>query len=119
MVVVVEVAAVGRDPIERPAHPLLESFDFGHGRSRDGCKGNVTLRKVHQCSVGVIHVERTTGAAFFPLGAKHEVIDDVLASSVEEISESFLAARGIEDIILFDFDPRKLAVLRQLRRGRA
>jgi hypothetical protein len=74
---------------------------------------------MHKCALSVIHVEGTTGAALVPLRAKHEVIDDELASPVEEISESFLAARGIEDIILFDFDPRKLAVLRQLRRGRA
>jgi hypothetical protein len=41
----------------------------------------------------MIHVEGATGAAFVPLGAEHEVIDDELASAVEELGEGFLAIR--------------------------
>jgi hypothetical protein len=37
------------------------------------------------------------------------VIDDELASAVEEVGEGLLAIRGIEDIIFVDFDPGKLA----------
>ncbi len=39
------------------------------------------------------------------------MIDDELASPVEQVGEGFLAARRIEDIILLDFDPGKLAAL--------
>jgi len=33
------------------------------------------------------------------------VINDELAFAVEEIGESFLAAGGIENVVLFDLDP--------------
>jgi hypothetical protein len=39
------------------------------------------------------------------------VIDDKLVSAVKEIGESFPAIGGIEDIVFFDFDPRKPAAL--------
>jgi hypothetical protein len=66
---------------------------------------------MHKCAIGVIHVEGAAGAAFLPVRTKHEVIDDELASPVEQVGERFLAARRIEDIVLFDFDPGKLAAL--------
>jgi hypothetical protein len=37
------------------------------------------------------------------------VIDYELASAIEEVGESFLAPVCIENIVLFDFDPGKLA----------
>jgi len=37
------------------------------------------------------------------------VIDDELASAIEEVGETYLAARRIEDVILFNFHPGKLA----------
>jgi hypothetical protein len=40
------------------------------------------------------------------------VINDELALAVEEIGERFLAAGGIEDVVLFDFDPGEQAALR-------
>src|SRR5215467_15437295 len=105
MVVIVEITSVGRNPIKLPSQALLEGFDFGQGRSGNRRKGNVALRKMHQCSVRMIHVERAAGAGFFPLRAEHEVINDELAFAVEEIGESSLAAGGIENVVLFDLDP--------------
>jgi hypothetical protein len=57
----------------------------------------------------VIHVKGAAWAAFLPLRAEHEVVDDELASPFEQVGESFIAARRIEDIVLFDFNPGKLA----------
>src|SRR5258708_5022547 len=72
---------------------------------------------MYQCSVSVIHVERTAGAAFFPLRTEHEVIHDKLASAVEEVGKSFFAAGRIEHIVLFDFDPGELAAFGGIRVG--
>jgi len=37
------------------------------------------------------------------------VIDDELASATEQVGQSFLPGRRIEDVILFDLYPGKLA----------
>src|SRR6266849_5064251 len=37
---------------------------------------------------------------------KHEVIDDELAASLEQIEQSDFALRALEDIVLFDLDHR-------------
>jgi len=107
--VVIEVAVVRRDPIELPAQPLLECIDLRDRCAGHGGKGDVALREMHQGAVGVIHIEGAAGAAFLPLGAEHEVVDDELASAIEQVSESLLSGGRVEDVILFDFDPGKLA----------
>src|ERR1043166_1429055 len=53
--------------------------------------------------------KRTMGATFFPPWPEHEVIDDELALAGEQIAECCLAARPVENIFLFDFDPGQLA----------
>ena len=66
---------------------------------------------MHQCAVRVIHVERAARAPFLPVRTEHEVIDDQLAFAGEQLGKGFLAAGRIEDIVLFDFHPGKLAAL--------
>ena len=44
-------------------------------------------------------------AAFAPIGAEHEVIDDQLATAGEEIAERLLSRRRVEHVILLDLDP--------------
>jgi hypothetical protein len=66
---------------------------------------NVALRKMHECSVRMIHVEGAAGAGFFPFWTEHEVINDELALAVEEIRQCLLAAGRVENVVLFDFDP--------------
>jgi hypothetical protein len=46
-----------------------------------------------------------------PSRTEHEVIDDELALAAEQVGERLLAARSVENIILFDFFPRQLAAL--------
>jgi hypothetical protein len=60
---------------------------------------------MRQRSIGMVHHEGAAGAGFFPFRAEHEVVNDELAFAVEEIGERFLAAGGIENVVLFDFDP--------------
>jgi len=51
----------------------------------------------------------TARAAFAPIGAEHEMIDDQLAAAGEEIAESLLSRRRIEYVILLDLDPGECA----------
>src|SRR5439155_19083128 len=44
-------------------------------------------------------------AALAPVRAEHEMLDDQLAASLEQIGESFLTIRPVEDITLLDLDP--------------
>src|SRR5262249_3831865 len=50
-------------------------------------------------------------AAGFPFGAEHEVVDDELAATLEEVGERLPAARALEDVRLVDPDPRQRAPL--------
>ena len=61
------------------------------------------------CAVKVIGHERATGTTFLPIGPEHEVIDHQLTAAVEEIGQRFFAFGSVEDVILLDFQPRKLA----------
>src|ERR1700720_4735682 len=60
----------------------------------------------------MVGVERAADAALLPPGTEHEMLDDQLAASVEEVSERLLALRAIENIGLFDLDPGQFAPLR-------
>src|SRR5262249_43799058 len=59
----------------------------------------------------MIGQERATRATFYPSRAEHEMIDDQLAASVEEVGERFLAVRPLEDVLLVDLDPGQFAPL--------
>jgi len=76
-----------------PAHAPLEFFDLGERRARDHDEGHVALRKMDHPAVEMIGQERTARAAFFPVGAEHEVIDDQLALAAEQIGQRRSAHR--------------------------
>ena len=111
VVVVVEVGAVGRDPLELPAHALLEGLDLGERRARDDDERDVVRVEVRQHAVDAVAEERAADAAFAPAGAEHEVVDDQLAAAVEEVGERLAAVRAVEDILLLDSLPRQFAAL--------
>src|SRR5215469_13202396 len=60
-------------------------------------------------AVEVVGQERATLAAFLPARAEHKVIDDKLASPVEQIGECHFAAGTVENVLLFDSLPWQLA----------
>ena len=109
VVVEVEVAAVGGDPGEGPAHALFEGLDFGECAAGDGYVRDVVMLEVLACAVDMVGEEGAAGAAFFPSGAEHEVIDDELAASGKEIGEGYFTAGAVEDVGLGDFDPGERA----------
>src|SRR5712692_11617972 len=59
----------------------------------------------------MVRNERATWAAFHPLGTKHEVIHNQLASTAEKIAQRFLALRPIENVSLLNLLPRQFAAL--------
>jgi len=66
------------------------------------------------CAVDLIRQQRTAGAALHPVETKHEVIDDKLTASVEQLRECHRTVDAFEDIVLLDFDPGQCtALLRQ------
>src|SRR5207237_3577512 len=53
----------------------------------------------------MVNQEGAAGAACFPSGAEHEVIDDELATSLEEAGEGFWPLFRVENILFLDPDP--------------
>ena len=55
-----------------------------------------------------VREERTRLAALVPFWVEHEVVDDQLALSVEEIGQGLLAIRALEGVGLLDTLSRQL-----------
>ena len=60
----------------------------------------------------MIGPKRAMGATFLPVRPEHEMIDEELALAAEQIGECHLAGQPVENVLLFDFDPRQLATLK-------
>ena len=57
----------------------------------------------------VIGDERARLAALGPFGVEHEVVNDELASAVEEVRQRFLALGPVEDVLLFNPFPGQIS----------
>ena len=66
---------------------------------------DVALRQMDRRPVEVLAHQRTARAAFLPVRPEHEVVDDQLASSVEELCERLTAAGRFKYILLLHFHP--------------
>ena len=64
---------------------------------------------MHQRTLHLVHFERATDAAFGPVGAEHEMLDDELAASIEQVGERHRAVGAVEYVVLFYLDPRERA----------
>src|SRR5271165_4157679 len=111
LVVVVEIAVERRYPRKPPSHALLERLNLRNGRTRDDRKRRIALFQVYPCAVKVVCQERATRAALLPSRTEHEVIDNQLASSLEQLGQRYLARRSFEDVALLHLLPWKLAAL--------
>ncbi len=85
MEVSIEVRPQRRYPLERPTHPLAIRLDLVERGIRYGNQRRIAMCEVYVDAVVVIRPERTTGAAFFPVGPEHEVIDQQLFLAAEEV----------------------------------
>jgi hypothetical protein len=70
------------------------------------------MLKMPPRTVDLIREQRTAGASRLPFGTEHEVIDDKLTASVEQVAERHWAVDALEDIVLLDLDPGQRAPLR-------
>jgi len=87
----------------------FERGDLRERRMRHGDVRHVVMLQMRDDSRHMIRQERAADAALFPVRAEHEVVDDQLAASVEQIGECFCALRRVERIGLVDLHPRQFA----------
>src|SRR5579863_3248987 len=102
VIIVVEVAAVGRYPVEAPTHALFVRFDFSERCARDRDEGYIVMCDMLIGTIDMVGKERASQASRLPTGTEHEVINDQLAAPVEEIGERLLAIGRVEYILLLD-----------------
>src|SRR5262245_12611456 len=57
----------------------------------------------------VVHPEGAARARLVGVGLEHEVVDQQLASALEEVDQPDLAARALEGVVLGDLDHRQPA----------
>src|SRR5580692_7965892 len=109
--VIIEVDAERRHPGEEPAHPFFERGDLRPRRTRHCGKRNIMMLKVLTGPIDVIAQKRATATTLLPPRSEHEVIDDELAASLEQIRERHLPVRPFEEIGLVDLHPGQLTSL--------
>src|SRR5205807_3285518 len=108
----IEIRLERGNPFEPPTHALLERLNFRQRRAGNDGKSRVALSNVSVHAVEMVGPKRAMLATFLPPRPEHEVIDDELALSAEQVAEGHPACRTVENVFLFDFDPGQLATLK-------
>src|SRR4029077_13124867 len=67
------------------------------------------MREMPVGAIEMIRQVRTALATLLPAWAEHEMIDNQLAATVEEIGQRFFAIRSVENIRLADVSPWQFA----------
>src|SRR5262249_53402179 len=107
----VEVAARRRHPAEGPAHALPVGLELGKRAARDGHESRVARRQMHVDAVEIVGPERAAGATLVPVRTEHEVLNDELTASAEEVGERDRSLGRLEYVGLVDSLPRKRPAL--------
>src|SRR5262249_3956767 len=84
---------------------------LGQGRARHRDERHVAMLEVQASAVDMVGPERAAHAAFLPSRPEHEMLDDQLAASAEEVGERLLSVGSVEHVSLLDLHPRQLAPL--------
>jgi hypothetical protein len=106
VIVEIEIAAEGRDPLKLPAHAFLEGFDLVERSARNHRERGIAIGQVHGRTVEMIRHVRTAWAALLPAWTEHEVVHNELAAAIEKIGQRYLALARIEFIPLLYPFPR-------------
>ncbi len=102
--VVVEVAAVGGVPRERPPLARFVVLDLGDRRARDvDERGVADVEMLEESARHLVRSRGTARAPVVPLRVEHEVADDELAATVEEVEQGRSSVRTFEAVVLLDF----------------
>src|ERR1700730_8311703 len=94
-----------------PAHAFLVGLELARGRARDGDEADVAVIEMDDDAVEIVGPERTALAALVPTRVEHEMENDQLLASVEQLGQGLPAAAAVENIVLLDPLPRQLAAL--------
>src|SRR5205823_12551186 len=108
MEVVVEVAVERRCPGAPPTHPLLVRLELRERRPRHDVERHVVIREVDDGAVEPVRDRGAGRAACRVLRPEHEVVDEELRASLEEIGQGRRALVGVETVLLVDRDPGQL-----------
>src|SRR4029434_5893527 len=96
--VVVEVAAKRREPANAPSLFRLVRLEHGQRSPGHQHERRVALLEKRQIAQCVYPAGTARASVCVPRGVEHEVIDDQLAPTIEELLESLLAVRAVEGI---------------------
>ncbi len=111
----VEVATERGRPGKRPPHSPLVCLQLGQWRPRHRRQRDVVVGQVHDRAVEPVHdcrARRTTGLV---VGPEHEVVDEELRATSEEVRQRGAPLVGFEAILFVDADPRQLLPLPRQR----
>src|SRR6266700_7893365 len=103
----VEVAAERRRPGKRPVHPPLIRLQLAERRPRHRAKRDVVVRQVSYEAVEPVRNRRAGRTPRFVVGTEHEVVDEELRASSEEVCQRRAPLVGVESIFLVDPNPRQ------------
>src|SRR6202022_4167906 len=78
---------------ERPPHATLEGLELAQRRARDGDQDDVARGEVHDAALEIVGPERAALAPLLPVGREHEMVDNQLRASGEQVAERDLAVR--------------------------
>src|SRR5208283_1324787 len=101
-VVVVEIGASRRHPLETPAHALFELLEFGERGAGDSDEGYVAMFEMDGGAIEVIRPEGAVLASLLPFRREHEMVDGELAGSREQVGQRLLARGPVEHVRLGD-----------------
>src|SRR4029077_14687730 len=110
--IVVKIAVVGRNPREVPTHSLAKRFNFVDRGSRHSCIREIVIFEMRKQALDVVDFERAPDALARLAGPHHEVLDEELAATVEQLCERNLSGWSVKDVLLLDPDPRQRALFR-------
>src|SRR5581483_8342620 len=103
MEVVVEIAAIRGEPRDSPIHPGLEWLNLRQCRTGDEDQRGIARMEMGQMA-DIVDQERAERTALFPARIKHKMVDNQLAAPIEEVKQTRLAVRPLEEIQLVDLD---------------
>ena len=116
--VVVEVALERRHPRKVPTHAFPVGQDLGERRAGHADDADVVMFEMRRRPVDMLGLKRTARTGRLPLRREHEMMDDELRATVEQLGQRLSPMLGVEGIRLFYLHPGKGAPLRGERVAR-
>lgn len=112
MEIPIEIITIAAHPREGPFHSLIELLNLLIRRARHQQQCRVSAVQMPQVGGHVICHEGTSTTANLILRPKHEVVNDQLLATIEEVCKSDGAVGTSEGVLLVDFDHGEVLELR-------